>query len=550
MQNNFGKKLINILKINKRIFLVVAFLGLVFVINQALYANHKKTTEACASGKCLSTVAEKPQLTKDNGYYYVDDIFKDQPSGYYRVTFLEKSDSAMPVLMDLNTYTEKESQIAELNLVPSDKFQPQEVFFYLSDGFDSLLFQKKDPNSAGNIFIKAVGITKLNATSQAELVAMKKTLVGETNLEAVTASQTDSDYAFPWLKDSKTILGQVFQAKDSVISAVSLKIDINKNLNSGSRQYTLSLRKVNYDGESVSYDGAVIVDTAFSFSSIEKYRQADGTFLFPLFGMLEKNQYYLISLDNSKVDVSKQNYLELKGSKEDKYSAGIAVVKKGKEMYPIDGDLYFKIYGAQLLQEGGMKIFNGAKIEDLGKGSGRYSYATEGKFVDLFDLSGASAGTEFSESDKIIYAPAKDNASFSYAVNMLYPISKLNFSASQVKAGWKKVKVSYSFDQNDWVDLPFSAGSELATTAIEADNGESVDGSSSDTSEAQDSLAVADNTVPVVTEESVQVFDADIVPTKEARTVYFKITYDPSDTSKGKSFALKNLKITAELKLK
>jgi hypothetical protein len=562
MQNDLAKKTIDFIKTEQRFFWAVVFLGLVFFVNQALYAKNKKTVESCFGGKCLNIVADKPQLAQETNYYYVDDLFKNQSTGYYRLTFQEKSDRAEKILLKLNTYTEKENQIGELVFSPADKFQTQEVIFLLPEGFDNLLFQKEKSGSEGNIFLKTIGITKLNVTGQAELAALKKTLVGETDSDVITDSQLVSDYAFPWLKENKTVLGQIFQAKDPMISAISFKIDINKNLNPGSRQYTLSLREAKYDGESVSFVGPVIADTAFSLGSIEKYRQSDGSFLFPLFGKLEKGKHYFVGLDNSKVEVGEQNYLEPRGARaSDSYLAGSAVIKKGKSLYVTDGDLYFKIFSSRLFVENGVKILGGAKIEDLGGGAGKYSYATKGKFVDLLDLESASAGTEFGESDKVIYASAKDEANFSYAVNTIYPISKLNFSASQLRSGWKSVKVSYSFNQEKWVDLPFSKGADSLLGFDESlaesdakDSGE-VD-TDANKNVSDDSVEVADGSaddgqVSVVGAKGgmVQIFNAEIVPTKETRTVYFKITYDPNDASKARSFALKNLKITADLKM-
>ena len=295
MKNDLLKKIVNFIKVERRLFLVAIFLVMVFLINQSLYANHKKTTESCAGGKCLIVPPEKPQLTKDNAYYFVDDLFKNQSAGYYRLTFQEKSDQAEKIILKLNTYTEKENKIDELSFESSDKFKKQELFFFLPEGFDSLLFQKENSSATGNIFIKEIGITKLNVTSQDELALMKKTVLGETDSNTVEISQSNSDDRYPWLREKKIILGQVFQAKEPVISAVAFKIDINKNLNPGSRQYSLSLREVKYDEKKVSLVGAVIADAVFSVGSIEKYRQVDGTFLFPLYGILEKDKYYPVS---------------------------------------------------------------------------------------------------------------------------------------------------------------------------------------------------------------------------------------------------------------
>jgi hypothetical protein len=494
---------------------------------------------------------EKPQLTKEYGYYFVDDLFADQESGYYRLTFQEKSDKAEKVLLKLNAYAGKEIQIGEFILDPSNEFRSREVLFFLPEGFDGLLFQKENSSLAGNVFIETVNISRLNAANLSEATSLKKTIIGKTNTSAIESSQLGADYSFLGLKEAKSTLGQVFQANDAIISAVAMKIDINKNVNPGSRQYVLSLREVEYDKKkkSVSLIGPVLFDLSFSASSIEKYRQIDGSFLFPLYGALEKDKYYFVSLDNSKVEVGEQNYLELRGSQDsDSYPNGFVVMKKNKNLSIADGDLYFKIYGANYSLEDEAKILNGARIEEFGKGMGKYSYATTGKFMDLLDLSSASPGTDFSDSYRVIYAPAKDNASFSYIVNTIYPMGSVNFSATQLKAGWKKIKVSYSFDQNNWVDLPSSEKAEIAKPEDDllADQSGATDSGESDNSNSNSAIDIySDATV----QENVQVFNADIVPPKEAQTVYFKITYDQTDKSKGRYFAIKNLKVTADLKM-
>ena len=568
LQNNLAKKTIIFIQTGKRLFLALVFLGMVFLVNNVLYVGHKKTVESCAGGKCLSASLKKPQLTKEKNTYYVDDLFRNQPAAYYRLTFQEKSSDGEKIAVKLNSEIGKESLVGELTLSPSDGFQNQEMVFFLPEGFAGLVFQKDNPGAKGDVFLQSVEITKLNISSPEELPLLKKTLFGQTDIRVATDGQLTSKDVFSELKEPKTLLGQVFRAKEALISAVSLKININKNINPGSRQYVLALREVGYDGKNISSMGPIIASNAFSLSSIERYRAQDGSFLFPLFGALELGKYYLISLDNSKVEVSEQNYMEVLGSNDsESFSDGSAVVKKNKELSLSKGDLYFKIFSANLLTENGAKILGGAKIEDLGKGIGRYSYETKGMESDLFDLASASPGTGFSENDKVIYALAKDSASFSYALNMPYPISKLNFSATQLRAGWKNVKVSYSFDQNSWIDLPFSEKAEIAIGSgansgadpsaagdTKPDNN-SADSNVADNSsfvpngDMVDSNSVAGSQDMAIAQETVQAFNSNIVPSKEARMVYFKIIYDPNDASKGRFFALKNLKITADLRM-
>lgn len=560
MLKNSVEKNIRFIKQEKRVLSVAVFLCLVFLVNRTLYGGQKITAENCAEGKCVTAEADQPQLDADNAYYYADDVLKDMPSGYYRLTFSEKSDQKEKISVQLDNYTEKVSSIGEIELAPSDSFRSQEMFFYLPEGFTGILFQKSDPAGKGSIFIDGVGASKLFATSQSELSQMRKTVVGqEADQDAVLASQTKKNYAFSWLKDSKTMLGQVFLATDDVMSGVGLDIDIIKDLDPSSRQYTLALRPVDYDGESVSFSGATISDVAFSVSGLEKYRQADGTFRFPLYGSLEKGKYYAVSIDNSKVSVNDRNYLELRGTRDvDNYSDGAAFAKTLGTMTLLDGDLDFKIYGADLPLENGARLLAGAKIEDLGGGIGKYSYVTKGKPSDIFDLAVASSGTEFSNDSRVVFAPAKEGNAFGYAVNTLYPIKQLRLSGQQVKTSWGRVKVSYSFDNKNWTELSSvqAAGSASDPSVADAgsdnsDNSDNTDSSANAGDQAGDQTDTGtDDQSGSTAPGELQTFDDTIIPAGEAETIYLRIAYDSSDQNKTRYFGLKNLSITADLKMR
>lgn len=572
MENNFFKKTVNFIKTEKRLCLAATFVALAFFVNWTLYSTQKITSTSCVGGKCIPASAEKPQLSKGNGFFYVDDILKNSPSGYYRLAFMAKSDKSEKIIIKLNTYSEKESQIGEMTLDPSIDFQNQEVAFFLPGGFSNLLFLKEDASGPANIFIKNVGISQLNIKSPGEISTLKKTVIGETKTDSIDESQNDTSADFPWLKDPKTAIGQIFRAKsDHYISSVTLAMDVIQSANPSSRQYVLNLKEVSYDGEKISSAGPTIASALFSASSaVEKYRQADGNFNFPLFGALQKGKYYMITLDNSRVDVSDQNYLDLKGSKsENSYPDGSAMTKRSGTLIKIDGDMFFQIHGVDAHMENGVAILNGAKIEDLGGGVGKYSYKTNGDYSDLFDLSDFSLGTNFNSNSDVISAPAQGDSSFGYKVNTLYPINRMNFSAQQARADWKMAKISYSFDQNKWTDIPSSQISEnissqnIGTTdsSITGDtttDNTTTNGSSS--TDNSDNNSSADNSAGSINSsgssgspisENLQSFNFNIVPTVPVSTVYFKITYDPNDQrADATSFGIKDLNVTADLNTK
>lgn len=549
-----GKKLKQIWEKERRFFGAVGFLLFTLAVNWVLYAGQELTTEECAGGKCAGAEVVLPALDARKSYYYVDGLFENETPGYYRLAFGAKAETAEKLRVKLNTYTEKESPVGEVELAPGDAFEDQELFFHYPGGFDSLLFEK-ETLPGGEVFLENIGISRLNIDSEKELALMKKTVIGRSWEIAVSESQLNSADSYPWLRDKKTALGQIFQASAGSISAVSLNLNIHKNILPGSRQYALSLRQVNYDGESVSLVGPEIASLAFSLESIEKYRQEDGTFLFPLFGFLEPGKYYMISLDNSKVEVDEQNFLELRGSRlVERYPAGTAVIKKGKLFYRIDGDLFFALHSPKIPE--GEVVLSGAKIEDLGKGSGKYSYQTKGDFSDLFDLFEASPQTRFDEKTQTIVAPAKDESSFTYEINTLWPIEKVRFLASQAKAGWKKVRVEYSFDRESWNEVPFTEAREDLWGA-EADGGSSEAEEVAETGTDDEELLAemsSDEDASSVEEATgtVQIFDFELVLPKEkrgAKQIFFRIGYDPNDPSKARNFSLKNLRVTAELNM-
>jgi hypothetical protein len=534
-----------------RLVMAGGFLLLVFFLNQLIFSSQKITSDDCAAGQCAAQELAAPQLTKDENIFYQDDMLVDLPSGYYRLTFQAKSDHAENVIVKLNTYTEKNQEIKKASLKQSEKFLNHEIFFFLPEGFDNLLFEKEEPGREGDIFLKAIGVTKLNVDTPEEFAALRETIVAETRTGSVGPAQVQaSTDSFDLLHEPEMILGQTFKAEGDYISGVSLKMDIFRDRSVKDKNYNISLQEVRCGSGDCYAVGTDIAQKTFSTAdALERYRQSDGAFLFPLYADVEKGRTYFVGIDNSSVEVSDRNYLDLKGGRnDDTYSEGSAAFRVRKNVFKIAGDLFFKIHGIDFEETDGMKIMNGARIESLGKGKGKYTYAAKGEFSDIFDLQTASPGTNFDDKRSVIAGKADADSALTYEINTIFPIQKIHFFAEQAQSSWKRVKVEYSFDQEKWIAAPFSESADQ-----EGLMAETIDGQIGENEETEDENLAGEAASEAETQDGkdlLQKFDFAVVAPRDAKTIYFRITPDMTDISRTRYFSIKNLKIEADLIVK
>lgn len=548
MEKIIFSKIIKTIKKEKQIFFAAVFLLLAFLINFIIYSDKKITSDDCRSGNCLREEKIEPSLSAERSRYYADDIFKDQSEGFYRLRFEGLTEELEKIKIALNSYSEEEEMLGEIEFMPGKISRNYEMVFFYPGKFTNLSFIKENLGKGGDIFIKNVRISKLNAKNASEAQLMK-TVYGRTEIDSVSESQNESRNVFPWLKEKKTVFGQIFKASSEIISGVTMDFDVNKDFDLGSRQYELSLRKVIYGDDKAYFEGSEISSLGFSIESIDKYRKKDGKLFFPLNGFLEKDAYYFIGLDNSKVNVEGNNFIEPKGSfKDDAYKNGSVAIKKGKDLILVKGDLYFNIHSPKFVFEKDIKILNGATIEDLGMGKGKYSYESQGNYLDFFDLHLASSGTMFSSENKTIISPAKEDSNFVYKIETMFPFSKINFSASQLKPEWKKISASYSFDEKNWIDIPYSEKDQLVYETEELGYDDLDKGDDFQDNEKGGELVDDFEDEP---DRKGQFFNFDImVKNKKTDKIFFRITYDKEDKSKSRNFSIKDMHITADLIIK
>jgi len=539
-------------KKNSRYIIATLILLLVFLINRGLFIKETITTEDCSKGNCPTTVVEEPSLSDKSAFFYIDDLMQNKEKGYYRLTFKARSNENSSMILKLVDFAENEASIKKYSLTKNSKYSYEEFNLYYDGNFPLILFEKENFNDNSKIYIKEVGISKLNITNEAEFKNLKPTIIGETDFDAIDQKQIDdSSYKLPWLKEENTSIGQIFKADSEYISGISFKLDITKSIDPGSRKYILSLQKVSYDGNSIKKASDSLTSLNFSVaSSIEKYRQGNGSFLFPIFAHLEKGSYYWVSISNSNVNVNDFDFLTFRGSKnENSYPDGSAAMKKGKEIYTIDGDLYFIVHSASFRSEGSERILSGAKIEDLGKGLGSYSYQTKGTSSDALDLDPSSSDVNFDGERKILRANVKEENSLIYKFSTIYPIIQFYFKGQQIKSNWNKIKVFYSLDKENWIALPFIEENDNFLTSPDVSDNSNQPASKASDEETPVPNDESQNNENIST-KSVQTFDFVEKMKQKTSNVYIKITYDPESPIKSKYFGIKNLSFSADLNIK
>lgn len=445
------------IKKNIRYILAFGVMGLAFLLSNNFFVDYTVKSSDCADGKCRSVLA-KADISDENISYYINDIVKTKKGEYYRLIFEEKSTRSSFLKTELAKATEEKMDIKSLEIKQSDDFSYHEVIFAAqADGLSDLVFTKENLGDGSRIDIRNVKMTRLNVNNEKELFSLKPTVLGKVQTNAKIAEQLSNEKKFNQLKEDKTILGQVFKAEGDYIFAVSLDIDVTRNDNRGGKKYRLELRNVDFDGETYTIKSSPIASLSFTAKSLEDYRQNDGKMKFPLGASVKKGEYYFIGIDNEKVTPDRFNFLTLHGSDNSKYSEGSGTVKKDGNVYQINGDLYFMVYGTKFEKIGEDRILSGAIIEDIGKGKGIYFYDTAEKDDGLVDLEDYSDDVEYDQEDGIIHGTTDSRDSFfSYELFMAYPFHELNIKAAQADSGWAKCKILFSLDNEKWQEVPYA----------------------------------------------------------------------------------------------
>ncbi len=193
----------------------------------------------------------------------------------------------------------------------------------------------------------------LNKSFPAQLIASKDCLNRECGIKStdqtgsweVAEEQLDNGFDFDQLKNTDSVFGQIFESESDSISGIELDFDVIKQHNNGGSEYGLLIKEVDYKKDRWRIKKGSLAELKFEINDLEKYRQQDGKYFFPIVANLEVGKDYFFGIDNEKIRVDKFNHFILKGSlQKESYSQGIIAIKRDGETEFIEGDLYFKIF--------------------------------------------------------------------------------------------------------------------------------------------------------------------------------------------------------------
>ncbi len=440
-----------------RYAIVLVIFVCAFLLHSHLNDGKKKLLGGCAGNSC-AVPTKNSTLSDEKPEVFVPDIIISKPGHYYRLVIggSVNHETALTVSVS-NSATLEQKEIGTLDIGQGEEFFREEFVFETERKYNGLVLQKKDKADGTDVLVKDLKITQLNIKNDREVASLRQSILGRSPLNKVSIEQLESDVEFSQLKKNSTVFGQVFRAESDNISGVVFDIDVVKSDNRSGKKYKLELRKVTLDGDMFIMQRGLIANFDFKVNEIESYRQSDGKVRFPIYSMLEKGQYYFIGINNKNIDVNSQNYLIMKGSTNNQYSDGASIEKKYKDsLYIANGDVYFKIYSAELERYRNERVLLGMLLEDLGGGLGSYVYKSLGYPEEIFDLLSFSKDISFNEEKKILFGNASDvDSYFEYRFDTKYPFKQFRVRASQPDSNWGAVRLFYSYDRVDWKELEY-----------------------------------------------------------------------------------------------
>jgi|WetSurMetagenome_2_1015567.scaffolds.fasta_scaffold29860_2 hypothetical protein len=459
------------IKNNTRYFLAISLIALIFLISKNFFADNTVTSDDCKGGKCPG-VADGINLSDSDPVYFSNDIFSSNSGEYYRVSFKDQSDKNTSITVKLTNAFDEEEEIKSFELKKASGEFFREILFPADGKYTDIKFEKKNPKDGANVKISSVQVTRLNVASTDEFSKLKPSISGEVDFGQEDQKQTsDSSAKFSQSAEKGILVGQVFKPQTDYITGVAFDMDISKSSGGSSRKYSIQLREADYDGESLEIGKLILAEESFSLSTANNYRQEDGKLKFPIFSRLEKGKYYFIGINNDKAIPDKFDNIVIRGSKDNsKYPDGIIGVKTKGSTYTVVGALCFATYGASFKKYNDREILSSSLIQDLGKGKGLFVYKNEGLSSDVIDLYSSSPDVTFDSGKSAISGTANQDSYIEYKFYTIYPFSKMRISGMQADEGWSKVDIAYSFDGDNWTEIPSDASGSLQSFDWEISN--------------------------------------------------------------------------------
>jgi hypothetical protein len=377
-----------------------------------------------------------PEITSDSSIYESKNAIDSKSGEKYHILFQLKANkdgntsslSPETVQLSLTDNLGNTQHISDFDIQPNeDSYADEDVVFTTGSHYTNLVFQKNDSASNSKIFVKNIHITRQEGND-----VIKPSLIGDFDKSkpVESFSYKDANTVLSTTNSKDKEVGEIFTANSNYLTGAKMKLHFRGN--GGNGNYYLVVRELK-NGNLSSNNLAQLSFNASTARSIYQINDIDQSYFFPLDARLVPGQKYFIGINSQNVQANYFNNLRIFGN-----PAGSSVAN-GRQILSENGktkdkisNFYIRYYFASQQTYNGENVNFGDKFDDLGNGTGIYSYSSSSAHssLDIFE-----SGEDF----------------VTYKINTFYPFQKLYleavFSASYLNSD---SRLLYSFDNKSW----------------------------------------------------------------------------------------------------
>lgn len=465
MKNNRVTKTKKFLFNNKSYLLIFLIFVIVFVYGRNFGIKSESVIKRTDNPSHLAQGIY--DLKKDMDDLVIDGDINTSPGTSYRLFFdidskldseaAGKTEEKVNVDVFLTNDLGDKKLLETLKLTNDQTQLNVENIFYSDNYYNDIKIRKEDPNHNWIVTVSNISLFALGVRDQSQLSHLKAPIRGITNFDDEVLSNKINAPASEFVFSRKhQKFGQTFTANTEMISKIRLNLEFIGSGGSG-----------NYQTELYEYDPVNGIATEkLGYYNFDKNRAIDdlaaktevGFYDIPLAVNLVKGKQYIFLVSNEGVEFNPINTLKIHGYKKSAENNKLFSLINSR-VSQRDGSLSYKIFGVSFSQNQDKKILTNAIIQDLGNGRGMYTYKQHGNFSDFLDIyethdqSFGKTNVFYDNVLRGVSAKDKDNTSFTYKFDTIYPINRLGLSLEQPGGAFTDSKVFYSFDNKNWQEI-------------------------------------------------------------------------------------------------
>jgi len=416
----------------------VLFLFLVAVFYSLVIAKNEEKKEKAVGKTETEQVARTPDLDHIATSKVYPEAFSSRAGDAYRIIIRAEASDAAYIDISVRALDGRLLSVASFDIPKGESVFREAVFFTDEEYRDIVISLKEQRDAKGRqwddtrVFIDRMSISRLSVGMPADAKRLKATAFGvpERIMEYLSAHQNSvEDDSFG---KAKNRIGQYFKPTDKIFSGLRFRGEMVGAGGSGS--YVAEIGECADDVCNFN-DMKILGNLSFRAEDMNLYKVigSDDVFEMPLSASLDPGKLYFTGINATRAKADKKNYLLLRKL------SGEGLAK----------DSFF---GAVFLRRS--DILSSATIEDVGNVY-RYDYRMKNTESDISDVYGSFGRLKFDKSLAGLAMPQDKDASMTFRVNTIHPIVSMRMSARGIDTKSAQFVMEYSFDEKEWVDIPY-----------------------------------------------------------------------------------------------